>query len=97
MPEFLRSRLFKSVAIVAAIVGLYAWFGFRVAPGIVRSQAIKYVHQTYGKLSDPFGMTRNTSRDVCVWGPGVTLSPPTAKFAVATYSEGPCWTTAGTT
>ncbi len=49
MREILRSRLFRIAAIVAAVVLLYAWFGFRVAPGIVRSQAIKFVHRTYGR------------------------------------------------
>ena len=49
MRGILRSRLVRSFAIIAAVLGLYAWFGFRIAPGIVRSQAIKYVHQSYGR------------------------------------------------
>ncbi len=49
MPEILRSRIFRISAIVAAIIGLYAWFGFQMAPKIVRSQAIKFVHNTYGR------------------------------------------------
>ena len=35
--------------IVAALLGLYAWAGFKLAPGIVRGQAIKFVRQTYGR------------------------------------------------
>jgi Domain of Unknown Function (DUF748) len=49
MRAILRSRLFRLAAIVAALVLVYAWFGFQVAPGIVRNQAIKFVHQTYGR------------------------------------------------
>ncbi len=48
MRKILNSRL-RSVAIVAAIIGLYAGFGFQLAPKIVRSQAIKFVHKTYGR------------------------------------------------
>ncbi len=49
MREIVRSRPFRVAAIIAAVVGLYAWFGFQMAPKIVRSQAIKYVHATYGR------------------------------------------------
>jgi uncharacterized protein involved in outer membrane biogenesis len=44
-----RSRLVWGAGIVALLVGLYALFGFKVAPGIVRSQAIDYVRETYGR------------------------------------------------
>ena len=49
MREFLRSRIFRVSAIAVGAVALYAWFGFQIAPRIVRSQAIKYVHETYGR------------------------------------------------
>jgi hypothetical protein len=35
--------------IAVALVGLYALVGFKVAPGLVRDQAIKYVRQNYGR------------------------------------------------
>ncbi len=44
-----RSRLLWAAGIVALLVGLYALLGFKVAPGIVRSQAIDYVRETYGR------------------------------------------------
>jgi len=44
-----RSKLLWAAVIVAALVGLYALIGFKVAPGLVRDQAIKYVSQTYGR------------------------------------------------
>ena len=49
MRQFLRSRTFKIAAIILGVIGLYAWFGFAMAPKIVRSQAIKFVHNTYGR------------------------------------------------
>ena len=49
MPEMWRLRWFRAVAIVAALIALYAWFGYQMAPRILRSQAIKFVHQTYGR------------------------------------------------
>jgi len=44
-----KSKLVWAAAIVAALIGLYALVGFKVAPGLVREQAIKYVSQTYGR------------------------------------------------
>jgi uncharacterized protein involved in outer membrane biogenesis len=44
-----RSRLVWGAGIVALLVGLYALLGFKVAPGIVRAQAIDYVRETYGR------------------------------------------------
>jgi Domain of Unknown Function (DUF748) len=44
-----RSKLAWAAVIVAALVGLYALVGFKVAPGLVRDQAIKYVRQNYGR------------------------------------------------
>ncbi len=49
MREIFRSRVFKIAAITLGVIGLYAWFGFQIAPKIVRSQAIKFVHKTYGR------------------------------------------------
>src|SRR5512135_2957639 len=51
--EFLRallkSKLFRTAALVAGLVGLYALLGFYAAPRLVRSQAIEYVRETYGR------------------------------------------------
>ena len=47
--KLLRSRLFWAATLVAGLVGLYAVLGFYVAPRIVRSQAIDYVRETYGR------------------------------------------------
>jgi uncharacterized protein involved in outer membrane biogenesis len=47
--NFLKSRPVWIVAIVAALVGLYALLGFQVAPRLVRSQAIEFVRETYGR------------------------------------------------
>ena len=47
--KILRSKSFIAVAIIAALVGLYALLGFKVAPGVVRNQAIKLVQETYGR------------------------------------------------
>ena len=49
MPPILKSRAVWAGAIVAGVLGLYALLGFKVAPGIVRSQAIKFVHEEYGR------------------------------------------------
>jgi hypothetical protein len=49
MPNLLKSKVAWSVAILAALVGLYAIIGFKVAPGIVRDQAVKFVRETYGR------------------------------------------------
>lgn len=45
----LRSKAFLIGAVVAALVGLYALLGFYAAPKLVRSQAIEYVRETYGR------------------------------------------------
>ena len=49
MGALLRSKLVIAVAIVAALIGLYALLGFKVAPGIVRNKAIDYVRAEYGR------------------------------------------------
>src|SRR5262245_22584039 len=45
----LKSKLVIVAAIIAALVGLYALLGFKVAPNIVRNKAIEFVHDTYGR------------------------------------------------
>jgi len=45
--DFLRSRVFRLGALVAVLLGLYAWAGFWLAPRIVRSQAIGLVRENY--------------------------------------------------
>jgi len=49
VPPLLKSRVVWAGAIVAGLVGLYALLGFKVAPGIVRDQAIKFVRENYGR------------------------------------------------
>ncbi len=49
LADVLRSRLLWAVAIVAALVGAYALVGFKVAPGFVRSKAIEFVRESYGR------------------------------------------------
>ena len=49
MARIFKSKLLWAAVIVAALVGLYALVGFKVAPGLVRDQAIKYVKQNYGR------------------------------------------------
>ncbi len=49
MARIFKSKLAWAAAFVAALVGLYALVGFKVAPGLVRDQAIKYVRQNYGR------------------------------------------------
>jgi len=44
-----RSKIFIAVAIAAVLVGLYALLGFKLAPKLVRSQAIEFVRTTYGR------------------------------------------------
>jgi uncharacterized protein involved in outer membrane biogenesis len=44
-----RSKVVIVVAVLAALVGLYALLGFKVAPGLVRSQAVDFVRETYGR------------------------------------------------
>ena len=49
MTAIVKSKPFVAVAIIAALVGLYALLGFQVAPGIVRDQAIGFVREHYGR------------------------------------------------
>jgi outer membrane protein OmpA-like peptidoglycan-associated protein len=46
---FFKSKIVIAAAIVAALVGLYALAGFKLAPKLVRSQAIEFVQTTYGR------------------------------------------------
>ncbi len=50
MPGILKSRLFWALAVPVVLVGLYAFVGFRLAPGIVRDQAQKFVRENYGRM-----------------------------------------------
>jgi uncharacterized protein involved in outer membrane biogenesis len=45
----LKSKPFIAFAIIAALLGLYALLGFKVAPGIVRDQATGFVRENYGR------------------------------------------------
>jgi hypothetical protein len=47
--RLLRSKLFLAAAVVIVLVGLYALLGFYAAPRLVRSQAVEYVRETYGR------------------------------------------------
>ncbi len=47
--NLLKSKLVLGAAILAALVGLYALLGYKVAPGLVRDQAVKFVRETYGR------------------------------------------------
>ena len=49
MGTLLRSKLVLGVAVVAALIGVYALLGFKVAPGFVRNKAIAYVRAEYGR------------------------------------------------
>lgn len=49
LAAILRSKAFLAVAIVGGLVGLYALLGFKVAPGVVRDQARKFVQEKYGR------------------------------------------------
>jgi Domain of Unknown Function (DUF748) len=49
MGALLKSKLVIAVAIVAALIGLYALLGFKVAPGFVRNKAVEYVRAEYGR------------------------------------------------
>ena len=49
MGALLKSKLVIAVAIIAALIGLYALLGFKVAPGIVRNKAVEYVRAEYGR------------------------------------------------
>jgi len=47
--EIHKSRLFWIVTVPILLVGLYALLGFKVAPGIARSQAQKFVREHYDR------------------------------------------------
>jgi len=49
MRNLLKSKIFRATALVAVLVGLYALAGFYVAPKVIRSQAIEFVRQQYGR------------------------------------------------
>jgi len=49
MSAFLRSRLFWALAVALLLIGLYALLGFKVAPNLVREQAIGFVRENYGR------------------------------------------------
>ena len=49
MGNILKSKLFWAAAVVLALVGLYALLGFYAAPRIVRSQALDFVREKYGR------------------------------------------------
>jgi len=49
MTQLLKSRLAWAAAIAFALVGLYALLGFKLAPGIARSQAQAFVREHYGR------------------------------------------------
>ena len=44
-----KSRLLRWIAIAVLAVGLYALLGFQVAPRVVRSQAVSFVKEKYGR------------------------------------------------
>ena len=50
MGALLKSKLVIAVAIIAALIGLYALLGFKVAPGFVRNKAVEYVR---GAANEP--------------------------------------------
>jgi hypothetical protein len=47
--NILKSKLFRVAAIVLLLTGLYAVLGFYAAPRIVRSQAVDFVREQYGR------------------------------------------------
>jgi len=49
MGKLLKSKIVWAAAILAVLVGLYALLGFYAAPKILRSQAIAFVKETYGR------------------------------------------------
>ena len=49
MGKLLKSKIFLAAAIVLVLVGLYALLGFYAAPKLIRSQAIAFVHEQYGR------------------------------------------------
>ncbi len=49
MGNILKSKLFWAAAVMLVLTGLYALLGFYAAPRIVRSQAIDFVREKYGR------------------------------------------------
>jgi hypothetical protein len=49
MSALLKSWPFRALAVAVALVGLYALLGFKVAPNVVRDQAIGFVRDNYGR------------------------------------------------
>jgi uncharacterized protein involved in outer membrane biogenesis len=49
MSAFLRSRVFRALAVALLLVGLYALLGFKVAPNLLREQAVGFVRENYGR------------------------------------------------
>ncbi|HVN41866.1 MAG TPA: DUF748 domain-containing protein, partial [Steroidobacteraceae bacterium] len=49
MAKLFKSKWFWAATIATALVGLYALLGFYAVPRIARSQALGYVHKTYGR------------------------------------------------
>ena len=49
MGKLLKSKIFWVAAILVALVGLYALLGFYAAPKLIRSKAIAYVREQYGR------------------------------------------------
>jgi uncharacterized protein involved in outer membrane biogenesis len=49
MNGLFKSKLFWLISIPLLLIGLYALLGFKVAPGIVRDQAQKFVRENYGR------------------------------------------------
>jgi hypothetical protein len=47
--KILKSKPFLVAAVVLVLAGLYALLGFYAAPRIVRSQAIDFVRENYGR------------------------------------------------
>ncbi len=49
MAKFFRLKSVRWIAVLVAILGLYALLGFQLAPRIVRDQAISFVKNEYGR------------------------------------------------
>ena len=49
MGSILKSKIFRVSAIALLLFGLYVALGFYAAPGIVRSQAVDFVREKYGR------------------------------------------------
>ena len=64
LPAGFKSRWLIALAVVAVLVGAYAWAGYQFAPRWIRSTAIEQVQQRYGRTLaigevkvDPFRLT----------------------------------------